>query len=395
MINQLAAAFDRQDYRTAAQLLQTLEQDPQQQANPDPWVLFYRGRLQEVAGQLDSAERTFQRVLKLTTHLRLTNLSRQSIQRVQTIEREQRQRALAQATADPASGEPGCLVLQPVDPELKAQVAPRLGRLLKLDPYTVRLQLPTRQWRFYRTGAIGELRFYVQAMAELGVPAFCVPLSRINTLPVFRVTQCQTEGQTAQFTCQSHTDEPGTLTVGWDEVKLWVEGLLPLFESVVDRGYWGLSTVRKDKTQDYAQVVDLHLPDRGCIVRLCDRTYVFPGYVFPDAPPTATDPPRPDQPSPSLGRSPTAPLQAKAGNTLPGTHHQKWVQILTTLRQQLPHLEPWTAFNAFAKTALDHTIFLEQIPPHLHLLRREDCPWDNAFHLYSTLAHIQSFDPTP
>ena len=179
MLNDIAAAIDRQDYRTAAQLLRELEQDQPQ----DPWVVFYRGRLQEVAGQLEAAEKTFRQVLKLTPQVKLTNLSRKGIQRVQKIEQEQRQRALVQATQDPAGNEPGCLILEPMESEAKSAAAPRLARLLKLDPYTARLHLPSRGWRFYRSGPIGELQYYVEAMAEMGVPAFCVPLSRIATVP--------------------------------------------------------------------------------------------------------------------------------------------------------------------------------------------------------------------
>lgn len=369
MLDRIAAAFEHQDYRTAAQLIRQMEQEQPQ----DPWVLFYRGRLQEVAGQLESAEKTYQQVLKTTTQVRLTNLSRQGIQRVQKIEQEQIKRAIDQAHSNPTSQQPACLVLEPLTPEAKLQAAPRFGRLMHLDPYTARLHLPSRNWRFYRTGTLGELQVYTQTLAEIGVPAFCVALSQIETIPLFRGQSLSLEGNgnPAQVICQNGEDQPGTLTFAWEEVQLWVEGNLPIFESVVDRALWGMGTVRKEKTQDYAHVVDLHLPERGCIVRLCDRTYDFSH--LPLAPSA-------DRLSPG-----------QESSKLPQTHHQKWQQILGFLHQYLPQVETLTAFTSFAETVLDQDIFLEQVKPHLDLFRREESPWDNAFHLYSTLAFIRQF----
>ncbi|MEB3274376.1 MAG: hypothetical protein VKJ85_11380 [Prochlorothrix sp.] len=403
MLNEIAAAIDRQNYRTAAQLLHEIEQDRPQ----DAWVVFYRGRLQEVAGQLEAAEQTFRQVLKLTTQVKLTNLSRQSIQRVQKIEQEQRQRALLQATQDPAGSEPGCLILKPMESEAKTAAAPRLARLLKLDPYTARLHLPSRGWRFYRSGPIGELQYYVQAMADIGVPAFCVPLAQIATIPLFRVTQLEANAQEAQVSCRDRGEQAGTLTFAWSEVKLWVEGSLPLFESVVDKGYWGLSTVRKEKTQDYAQVIDLHLPDRGCIVRFCDRTYHFPDVTSPPVPPPPPSGLRslagsgdrskqgqsPPQGASSLAQAGAArgPSSPRSSVSLPSTHHQKWQRVLQQLQGPLQETETWKGFTAFAETVLDQDIFLEQIQPHLDLFRQADSPWDNAFQLYSSLAFIERF----
>ncbi|MGA1265151.1 MAG: tetratricopeptide repeat protein [Prochlorothrix sp.] len=381
MLNEIAAAIDRQDYRTAAQLLRELEQDQPQ----DPWVVFYRGRLQEVAGQLEAAEKTFRQVLKLTPQVKLTNLSRKGIQRVQKIEQEQRQRALAQATQDPAGTEPGCLILEPMESEAKSAAAPRFARLLKLDPYTARLHLPSRGWRFYRSGPIGELQYYVKAMAEIGVPAFCVPLSRIATVPLFRVVQLEGNAQQAQASCRDRDNQAGTLTFDWSEVKLWVEGLLPLFESVVDKGYWGLSTVRKEKTQDYAQVVDLFLPDRGCIVRLCDRTYEFPNV-------SGNSPLKPGRSGQQLGRSESSPAPLSQPPQLPNTHHQKWQKFLQDLQEPLDQVQKLKGFTAFAETVLDQDIFLGQIAPNLDLFRQEDSTWDNAFQLYSALAYIHKFE---
>lgn len=366
MLNQVAAAFNLQDYRTAAQLLQTLmEQTPE-----DEWVRFYQGRLAEVSGQLTEAEQIYRQILKTTTNLRLTNQLRQAIQRVQEIEREQRQRAIAQAITDPSNVELGCLILEPLDPATKVQVASGFGRLMRLDHYTARLHLPSRCWRLYRTGPLGELKVYVQELKDLGIPAFCVGISQIESIQVFRVEALQVETNETIAICRNAKDQQGTFSFDWSEIKLQVEGLLPIFESVVDLAAWR-KLVRKEKTQDYVHMLDFHLPQRNCILRLCDRTYQF--YL--------------DQENLA---------DTDRLNRQMATNRLNWNQLVSKLSQYVHQVETCSGFMHFAESAFDQEEFLNQIRPHidlfrLDLFRRDQPSWDAAFQLFSTLAFIKTF----
>ena len=110
MLKDVAAAFERQDYRTAADLLKQW----QQQSPQDPWFRFYVGRFQEATGKYQAAEATYRKLLQAVQNPKIVTQTRQGLQRLEAIEEERRQQAIAQATAEPNSQEQGVLVLEPV-----------------------------------------------------------------------------------------------------------------------------------------------------------------------------------------------------------------------------------------------------------------------------------------
>ena len=66
MIEQVAIAFEHKDYQTAAKLLKQLRKE-----SPDnPWVQFYLGRLHEVSGKHQDAEKIY-RQLRDTTKTKI------------------------------------------------------------------------------------------------------------------------------------------------------------------------------------------------------------------------------------------------------------------------------------------------------------------------------------
>lgn len=360
MIDQVAAAFDRQDYRTAAQLLKAWrKQSPQ-----DPWVQFYIGRLHEVSGKLEAAETVFRQLLRDTVNPKLTAQARQGLQRLEAIQKARRQEAIAQATADPLNAEPGYLILEPIRPEDKSLAAQNLARIMKIDPYTARLQLPSRGWRLYRTGAIGELQLYGQELQTAGIPAFSAALAAVQKINVFRVNYFQSVAPQATVVCQNEADQLGSLTFDWSDVTQRVEGLLPIFEQVVDLDVHQ-KLQRKEQTQDYAQICDLHLPSRRCILRLCDSNYQFQQGVLLSA---------------------SAHPQASAQ----GTTRRHWNSLIEFLNQQLPQVPVWSGFTTFAETVLDQTEMLSHIQPHIGLFRRTETDWDPAFQLYSALVFLRN-----
>ncbi|MEY2977551.1 MAG: tetratricopeptide repeat protein [Prochlorotrichaceae cyanobacterium] len=349
----IAQAIDRGDYAQAlASLKVFLQQNPE-----DPWGKFYLGRLQEAQHHLRPAEDLYSQVLKETTQVKLINLARQGIQRVKNQEQQAHQEAIAAAMSEAGQQAMGCLVLEPMDNLQKSKVVPEFARLMHLEPYTARLHLPTRIWRLYRTGALGELTVYQRSLQNIGVAAFCVSLRTIESIPIFQIKALEVIGEMIRFNGYRSDKNGEILELHFQDIQQWVEGLLPIFEQVVDQGPWR-KVIHKEKIQDYAHLIDLHCPDRNLILRLCDRKYLFP----------------------SPKRSGTAREQLQ---TL--THRQRWTELITPLKQALPHVNKHSEFNLFAEAAFDQDLFLQKISPQIDLLRREDSPWDRAFHLYSIL----------
>jgi tetratricopeptide (TPR) repeat protein len=369
MIDQVAEAFERQDYRTAAQLLkQLVKQEPK-----NPLVRLYIARLQEATGQLEAAQKGYRQLLQNSSNPKIMSQARQGLGRLEALEKEQRKQALAEAIADPNSTELGVLVLEGIATEAKQAAAQHLARIMQLDAYTARLKLPTRGWRLYRTGPIGEQQFYVSSLRSTQIPCFAAKIADIEKINVFTVNYFSDEPvamldsssyQPPQVTaiCQNAEGQQGSLSFNWSEISQRVEGLLPLFDAVVDRDTRG-EVVRKTQTMDYVQFCDLHLPARNCILRLGDRHYQFQqGMTFHDN---------------------------QQSTVHQVTTRTNWNNLLAFLQYQLPQIPVWSDFKIFAETALDYKEMLGHIHSHIDLFRREETLWDPAFQLYSGLIFLK------
>lgn len=350
MIEQVATAFERKDYSTAAKLLkQLLKESPE-----NPWVQFYVGRLHEVSKKFQDAEKIYRQLLRSTTNTKILTQARQGLQRIKDIEQEARQRAIAQATTEPSNTELGVLVLEPLSNELKAQAAPKFAQIFQIDAYTARLTLPSRGWKLYRTGQIGELDFYGTQLKKAEIPCFWATMAAIGQIQVFQVKYFTESAANISIVCSNQANQVGSLTFKWSEVKARVTGLLPIFEQVVDVDAHR-KLERKTQTQDYAQFYDLHLPGRRCILRLSDNSYEF-----------------------QKGLEITH-------QTSQNTIRINWNLLVEWLEQQIPQVKAWSDFTPFAEPILDQTEMLGNIQPHIHLFRRDKTNWDPAFHLYSGL----------
>jgi hypothetical protein len=382
MIDQVVDAFERQDYRTAARLLkQLVKQEPK-----NPWVQLYVGRLHEATGKMESAEAVYRKLLRGTTNPKIMSQARQGLGRLEAMEQERRRQALAEATADPNSGEIGALVLEPITAEAKTEAIQKFARIMQIDAYSARLQLPTRGWRLYRTGPMGELNFYVSSLRDASIPCFAAVIANIKEINVFNVHYfSESEGigtpgalgrlsSQASVVCKNAQGQLGSLTFNWSEVTQRVEGLLPLFDEVVDHDGRG-NLKRKTQTLDYVQFCDLHLPERGTILRLCDRNYQFQQGIalFPK--------PLQDQRRNS---------KAKAPSLEQGTTRKNWNHLLDFLNPKLPQIPVWSDFKTFAETAIDFREMLGHLPSHIDLFRRKETPWDPAFQLYSGLIFLKN-----
>lgn len=354
----VAAALDRGDYRAAATLLQ----EWQKKSPKDPWLLLCVGRYQEAIRRWEAAEKTYLSLLRKATVPKLMTQARQGIQRVQAQRQQSRDEALETARSAPGSKEPGFLCLEPVPSEARTAAAQGLAKVMQIDPYMARLQLPSQGWRLYRVGSVGELQYFSRALAEAGTPAFWVKQQDATGVQVFNVEYFRSVGPTqATVICRSADGQMGTIAFAWSEVSQRVVGQLPLFESVVDVDEWKRLR-RKQKTQDYADIWDLHLHDRQCMLRLCDRTYQFrQGNPLPEG-----------EPVPDHGTS-TRPL---------------WNALLAYIRTHTTGPQQ-DGFAKFAEGAIE---LIELMPPFAHqvrLPRLRESTWDPAFHLYSGLHFLR------
>jgi len=360
MLDQVTAAFERQDYPAVSRLLkQWLQESPQ-----NPWAQFYYGRLQEVTGKLDPAEKLYRQLLRQSPNPKLATQVRQGLGRLEQIRQAQRQQAIAEVMTDPSNSDPGFLILEGVSGGDRSQVIQALARILNRDPYTVRLILPSRGWRLYRSGLLGELTIYGQQLQQAGVPVFWASIPQIEGIPVFQVDYFQEQDGQPVAICQDSQTQRGAIAFDWTDVQQRVEGILPIFEQVLDTGRRN-QLERKEEIQDYSHLCDLHLFQRNCILRLHDSTYNFQRGVGL-------------APQPATHRLDRQVLRTN------------WNSLLGFLTRQMPGAIVHSDFSPFGESAADFAMPLTHLKSYLDILRSHPTYWDPAFHLYSGLHFLKA-----
>jgi hypothetical protein len=376
MLEQAADALNRQDYKTAAKLMAVLVANKPD----DHQVQLYAAKLQEATNKLDNALEIYRLLLIHAIDRKITTEARQGIGRIEAIQVEIQANALACARAGIEDNiEPGFLVLEPLSLEQKQLVVKRFAAIMDLDAYSARLQLPSRGWRLYRVGPMGELEFYRDQLQQAGIPCFCVSQYSTQQLYTFKVSHFQSFYPKPTILCLDDLAELRTFNFNWSEVTQVVTGMLPIFEEVMEIDAHN-RTRRKPRTLDYVQVCDLQLRDRRSIFRLCSQTYDFCDYkqlITQNRTQFTGD----------LSTQLSGDLSGLLnGKRMPSTSRDNWQNIMSKIREQVSEMEPQSNFTPFAETAIGYPELLMRIDPHLELLRRADSPWDRAFQLYSTLA---------
>ena len=368
MLEDVIAAFERKDYKTAAWLLKQLEKrEPQ-----NLWVRFYIGRLYEVSNKLENAEAIYRQLLKETTNVKIIGQARQGIKRLEEIAQEQRRQALAAATADSSSSQEGFLILEAIANDLKTTAAQKLAQILEIDAYTARLHLPSRGWRLYRTGALGKMRFYGEQMQQAGIPCFWAALADIEKINIFTVHYFPTVDPQATVVCKNSQNQLGSLAFDWAEVSQRVEGLLPIFEEVFDTNA-RREIEKKVKILDYVHFCDLHLPARKTILRICDRHYQF------------------EQGADLVNKQEKVKNKRAANSPLmQTTTRKKWNDLLNSISHYLFEKPVWSEFPPFAETGLDQVEMLAQFKSNINLSPQDETSWDKAFQLYSGLVFLRN-----
>jgi Tetratricopeptide repeat len=376
-IHQIVAALDGQNYKQAAQLIKQL----QQESPENPWVQYYIGRYYELTNNSEKAETTYKQILHEVTNPKIVSQARQGIQRIETAEQNRREQAIETAKNDPSNLEPALLILEAVSPEDKPAAIQNISRILKTDTYTTRMQIQSRGWRLYKTGSIAELQIYGQELLNAGIPVFWGTLADIQKIQIFRVQHFQSLSSPA-VVCKNQVDQLGTIEFSWSEVSQRVEGLLPIFIDVMDYSPSRRNEEfrHKEITQDYAQICDLHIPSRNCILRICDQSYQFQQGV--DFTKSSADIAASSNPKNPKDRS------QQSQQILQSTTRINWNHLLETLDQKLD-VTVLSEFTPFAETVLDYTHMLSKIESYVEVDRKSETPWDAAFQLYSGLAFLK------
>jgi tetratricopeptide (TPR) repeat protein len=366
-LKQVINALDQKNYPQAAKLLKEIQKNSPE----NPWVKFYIARYQELNNQLEKAEKLYRELLRDTTNPKIVTQTRQAIQRLETIEQNRRKEAIKIAKNDPRNAEPGLLILEPISPENKPIAIQNISRILKIDPYTARMQIQSRGWRLYKTGTIGELRVYGEELLNAGIPVFWATFAQLQTIKVFRVQYFQTLSPQPIVICQNELDQMGSMTFNWSEISQRVEGLLPLFMEIMDYSPQRRNDKfrHKEITQDYAQICDLHLPNRNCILRICDQSYQFHQGITAEK---------------------TTKLEGKKSldQNSKNTVRIKWNNLIEVFKQKLS-VPILSEFTPFAETTLDYTQMLGRIKSHIDIERKSETPWDATFQLYSGLVFLK------
>jgi Tetratricopeptide repeat len=374
-IHQIASALDSQEYKQAAKLIKQL----QTESPENPWVKYYMARYYELTNNPEKAETTYKQILHEITNPKIISQARQGIQRIETAAQDRRKQAIETAKNDPSNLEPALLILEAVSPEDKPAAIQNISRIFKTDIYTTRMQIQSRGWRLYKTGPIAEIQIYGQELLDTGIPVFWGTLADIQKIQIFRVEHFQSLASPAVI-CKDNLDRLGSIEFNWSEVSQRVEGSLPIFIDVMDYSPNRRNEEfrHKEITQDYAQICDLHIPSRNCILRICDQSYDFQQGV--DFTKTSADIPTSANPKSRSHNSQQIP---------PSTTRINWNHLLEMLDQQL-NVTVWSEFTPFAETVLDYTNMLSNIDAHVEIDRKSETPWDPAFQLYSGLAFLRN-----
>jgi hypothetical protein len=360
MYDQVSAALSNQQLTQAAKLLKQW-----QQAKPqDPWLKLAMANYWEAKDDLEKAQATYTRLLQSASSSKVLRHARDGVQRVRDQLAQRREHAIEAAKSRSNAKGSAVLVLTPVIGDHREAAIQGLAQVMQLDAYTARMRLPSKHWRLVRVGAAGEIQYFWEQLQSRATPAQWLTINQVKSVPIFRVEQVQAFHPQLTVVCQNTTGQKGIISLDWSEIHQWLVGQLPIFESVVDLAPWG-KLKRKDTTQDYAEVMDLHLPKRGCILRFCDRTYRYR----------------------DSAKIPT-PDQTPASSLVAATY---WKAMRALFQGSLP--VPDRDFSGFGQGALDYMDLLPQFDHYLELSRPQPSAWDRAFHLYSCLKFLTLATP--
>lgn len=356
METQVKAAIASNNYKQAGSLLKQW----QAKDAKNPLLRFYAAQLQEQTNRLDAAEKNYTKLLQQSTHRKIITQARAGIERIRQQRKAQKAAELEQARAVSGAQDVAILAIAAPPETHKKEAILAIAKVFSIDAYTARMKVPSSGFRIHRIGPWGELSYLQQQLNQSNAPAFCAKVDDIKALQTFQISHFEALSPQPTVICKNADGQLGKISFSWSEVTQSVRGQIPIFEQVADVGNWG-KTVHKERVQDYAQVMDLHLPGREIVLRMCDRLYQYKQGV------------RLSQVNETNSRI-------------------KWNKLIKSFSKEAS-VACSDDFSRFGKSTLEFVNLLPVIHPNLDIDRRAPSDWDLAFHLYSSLCYTSQ--PAP
>jgi hypothetical protein len=361
MFEELEKAIDTEDYEIAQQIIDELDS----KLTDKLWLKYYQSLILEKQENLEKAEQNYRQIIKdiIYPDPKLLKLIRNGIERIIAAKKEEKEEQKQVFTKIENSDNLAVLILENITLEEKQKLAPDFAKIMEIDRYTATLQIPTRSWRLYKTGQLGELNYYQSELAKIGLPCFCQPLNKINSMTVYQVKYLEINDDKSQFRFYSENEQgqEEIIDIAPQQINGWVKAMLPLFELTVNIDKKN-QIQKKKSTLDYIAFFDLHSSHDNAIFRFSDRAYQF----------------EQDQN-----------IQQESNTT-----KDKWQNLENNLQAMIPSASVWSNFTLFAEGVIQFPEMLKQVKSHVHLFRREDTLWDEAFQLYSGLIFLQNKEST-
>lgn len=325
------------------------------------WYRYYCALILEKEEDLRSAENSYRQIIKDSIYPdpALIKLIRDGIERIVNIYQSEKEEKKQEFQKIENSQDLAVLILEPVKPEDKKNLAPVLAKLMGVDNYTATLQIPTRSLRLYKTGSFGELKYYQSELSQGDIPCFCHRIKSVNDMVVCQVKFIDNEDSNCQLIIENDLEEEKLFTLNWQDVKAKVQGLIPIFEMTTHLDARN-KIKKKQATLDYANFLDLHLIKDNLILRFSDHFYQFDSGLM------------------------------IAENSK--TTQEKWKNLVNYLQEKTLNINLFSHFNLFAEGAIAFPEMLKQITAHINLFRREESLWDEAFQLYSGLIFLETLE---
>ncbi|MGY6530056.1 MAG: tetratricopeptide repeat protein [Cyanobacterium sp.] len=366
MFPEIITHIDNQEYEKAKELTDKLSSEGEELL----WKNYYYGLIAEKSHLIEEAENKYRQVIKdsVFPHPQLTKNIRDGLERIKQIKtiqkekenkkrEERKQQTLAEFQENEHSNELAILVLKPLPPEEKNMVGKQFAEIIKVDPYTAKLQIPTRNLRLYQTGNYGELNYYQQEFKSININSICYSVKEINNLIVYQVKYVTKIEEKITVLCNDNSSQEIEFTFNPQEIINQINATVPIFEMTVHTNAKRKLT-RKKETLDYINFCDLHLPQNDIILRFSDYIYQF------------------DQGINLFNQDKTS--------------RDKWLTLIRFLNDKISEVKTHNNFTPFAEGAIQFPEMLKQVKSNINIFRKEETLWDEAFQLYSALILLDS-----
>lgn len=355
MFEEVKLAIDKGNYDQAKEILNKLAIEDQNNL----WIKYYQSLILEKEGNLKEAETNYRQIIKDSIYpdSHLIKLIRDSIERIVEVYQQIKETKFNEFKNIENSEDLAVLILEPVSLDKKKVLAPKLAKIMNIDNYTATLQIPTRSWRLYKTGNLGELNYWHSELSQVNIPCFYERIKNVNQIPVYQAKYIIEDSEQVTILIENKEEKEQEIIFKWEDINNKVEGLIPIFESTLHYDSKGKS-YRKQSILDYAQFYDLHLLSQNLILRFSNNFYKF------------------DQ-----GLHLTK--QEK-------TSKEKWQILADFFAHKMPNKPLWSDFNLFGEGVIQFPEMLKQIEANINLFHREKNIWDEAFQLYSGLIFLRS-----